>query len=305
MRRKILYSALIAAVLSSLLWAVPATADDPQYVVIDGEETAVPLDCARTGTGDDPDAPSAARWSNVPLDYEHPDTGDATPVDECANLIFELMVDIAYNELDLNDGVVKSLRDQLFTGNPDFRDPYQVYLANIIITVPALAALDDTPPNSYSGLGSCEAPSELFVIQCRDDGNGRITLRDEWGNVLRWPDGEPVYLYLSGWLSQGGGTTYGNAFLLNEGSNSSLAGNGGMVEHHEQTHSQQWAQYGWEFADKYLSELAGDPGDAIWHWLTTGQVVNQWCFNYWERRANLTWGGYTLPPISCNPSWTL
>jgi hypothetical protein len=95
-----------------------------------------------------------------------------------------------------------------------------------------------------------------------------------------------------GWLSQAGGTTYGDLFIINQDHpKTALADLQTLIEsgvwgrltldrllHHEELHSQQWAHNGfWRFATSYTGhQIIGHRGRT----------------NPWEQQAGLSDGGY-------------
>lgn len=297
---------LLVCVALSIAHAQPvaATPAPPDTIIISGMDTGVKSDCARVGTAPTP-SPNA-RWNLVPTGYTiaSEEVAGRTPIATCVASIHAALDHFARNETALNGNLPQLLRDRLFSGRANLARPYEVFLNNIYLTGPALASLEVTAPDATIGLGSCEVLLHRVIISCNDNDAGGVVMRDQWGNPILGFNGLPLELQLGGLLSQGGGTMYGSAFLQNAQGTSVPGTPSLLVQQHEQVHGQQWAQYGWDFGHRYVSESADDPGQAWWHWFTTGQSLSQWCFNAFERAANFQWGGYTNAPYNCPPSWT-
>jgi hypothetical protein len=210
---------------------------------------------------------------------------------ECAQEVFKVIADQARGVYGLNGNQSWQLRAQLLTGRADLAKPYQTFLATLPITADTMATLSRGNPGF--GLDSCYLTPRYLIVHCHDDAaGGRILLRDQGGYPLRDWAGNLVYLELKGALSQSGGTTYGAAFLENGASPMFLTRE---REHHEQVHTQQWAQHGYNFANKYISEAAGDQFEAWWYAVTSNRWLVSACFNVFERNAGLADAGYVCP----------
>jgi len=336
-RARCVLAVAVAIATAGLVGVAPAEATQPT-IVIGQRNTLVPTDCARTGTQTQPGV--NAHWQRIPKNYaaaamDTPAYGSqvsspvgenvagATSTMECAQKILDFLKAVAIDEevvpapgapaLVLGNEA-QQLRNALFSGVADFARPYETFLSNLYLTGPALASLSPTT-GSYSssalGLASCRVTSTYFLIECRDDTYGRVILRDTTtGQPLVNPFAPTTFLSfdLGGGMSQGGGTTYGSMFLINTdaGQHGSTFGDPDL-ERHEQTHAQQWAQGGWDFGGAYINEVLGDYGDSIWHlWQWggkgNGQPHSQWCFNAYERAANLVMGDYDVN-LGCPSSW--
>ena len=290
-RVSIVAAGLVAALLGPV--ATPASADSANVTVtkINNQvvDTGIPKTCARPGTG--PGANPDAYWMNVPLGYAAP-SADVT----CARQIAAFMKVLAYDEASYSAVVPQQIRSALLTGTANLSNPYEVFIDNIYVTTTAIATLDVTAPGSAAGLGSCGFSDSMLLVTCNDNSLGTIILRDDWGNPFRDWFGNPITFNLNGILSQRGGTTYGNLFLLNEGQ--SLSSFDNRVLHHEQVHSQQWSEYGWDFARRYLQDFVDSQGNANYnYWLygpVAGVQVPGLCFQYYERQAGFQDGGYAF-----------
>lgn len=292
---------LAICLLAGVIAASPASADEPEMVVINGEDTPIPVDCARTGTGA---AGQTPKWNQVPFDtfdWEVDDelAGTDFTTRECAELIFGYLADLAPLQEQLNGNEGQLLKNELFSGTAKLSNTYEVYLANIPVTAAGLASLNMDPEDDDRGLPSCFLEERFLVIHCYDDQGGRILLRDQYGNPMEDFNGNYMYLDLTGLLSQGGGTMYGNTFIANTDANPTYGDHwDDRIQHHEQVHGQQWARYGWNFGNMFLSEAGGDFGDALWFLWTygkvEGQTVDMKCFNVFERAAGFQNGTYAL-----------
>ncbi len=286
---------VVAALVAGMIGGPAATASgDPANISvtkINGQvvDTGIPTTCARVGTG--PGTNVNAHWLNVPLAYAAT-TADLT----CAHQIAAFMQQLAYDEANYSATVPQQLRSALLSGTVNLSKPYEVFLDNIYVTTTAIATLEVTAPGSPAGLGSCGFADYMVLVTCNDNELGSVILRDDWGNPYRDWAGNPISFNLNGLLSQRGGTTYGNLFLLNEGQ--SLASFDNRVLHHEQVHSQQWSQYGWDFARRYIQDFVDSAGNANYNYWLYGPVqgvqVPALCFQYYERQAGFQDGGYAF-----------
>jgi hypothetical protein len=286
-----------------VMTGAPASADPTTYTVtkINGTvvDTGIPTTCHKTGTG--PGANVNGHWMNVPISYS------ATTAElDCAHAIADTMKYLARYEGDFSASAPQILRSALLSGTVNLSSPYEVFLDNIYVTTSALATLDTTTPGSGTGLGSCGFVDYMLLVRCSDDALGSIILRDDWGNPYRDWAGNPISFNLNGLLSQRGGTTYGNLFLTNDDAyglqyfdNRSL--------HHEQVHSQQWSQWGWDFARRYIQDYVDSAGNANYnYWLygpTQGVQVPAQCYQQFEKAAGFQDGGYAFrDPLHDGPT---
>jgi hypothetical protein len=284
MRAKLFAAAVAALAISSLAFVAPASAEG--YIYVGGINTWVSRDCARVGTAV---TGVNASHRNVPLTYsvtEEDVAGADMSADQCSRVILAFMIDDANEEYGINSNYSHLLQNELFSGRPNLTMPYQVFLKNIYLSVATLKALSD------DGRDSCMMETPLFVVHCVDDSAGTIYARDANGNVIT-VNGQPWAIPVSGNLSQSGGTMWGNVFLENP---SSSMGMDLRVQHHEQVHGQQWAQFGWDFVNRYASEDAMNVSDANYFYWRWGRVeklrVPPICFNSFERAAGFADGNY-------------
>ena len=286
-RRMALLCLVIGGLVATTLGAVPAGADPPETILIGTVDTGVSEDCAVTGSGFS--GQPAPHHSNVNLlTYDPAD--EFAEAEACAEAVYDFMLRQVDGEFGVNATLAQQLRTILLTGPVNFSKPYEVFLQNIYLSAPTLASL------SEDALGSCEFLGDFLIVHCLDDTNGQIHARDTNGNAMYWL-GQPVYINLSGIMSGSGGTMYGNIFLENE-SNPEPVDVDRRVQHHEQVHGQQWAQYGWDFGRRYISEDLGNTGDWNYYYWTWGRVeglrVPAKCFNVFERNAGFANGRYAL-----------
>ena len=280
--------------------AGPPAAADPTTIKIAGlpvngvtpiHDTHIPTDCARTGTGPGPTYP---HWSNVPHGYSvEADDPGAT---ECFEAIAAFLRTMALDESSFSATAPQQLRSALFSGTVNLARPYEVFLDNIYISTVALSTLSTTE-GSASGLGSCVDEEEYLIISCQDDELSTILVRDDWGNPVKDWAGRYVYLNLTGLLSQGGGTTYGNIFVLNTDVYPYQPFDD-RVQHHEQVHSQQWSLWNWDFGRRYLEDLFNSQGNANYNHMLYGPIDGVLppapCYQQYERAAGFQDGNYAF-----------
>lgn len=156
----------------------------------------------------------------------------------------------------------------------------------------------DATPRASEGLGSCVIEEQYLVVHCKDDNNSSFAARDENGEIIMVGNPPaPWIISTGGIMSQGGGTMYGNAFLENLDVPDPLTFDR-WLQHHEQVHSQQWAQYGWSFIHRYGSEHLSIWNDALYYHFMWGKVENitvpAICFNDFEKYAHFADGNYAM-----------
>jgi hypothetical protein len=297
--------ALAASVVAGgvVMVGAPASADPTNYTVtkIDGTvvDTGISTECHKNGTG--PGSNVNAHWLNVPMSYA------ASPAElACAQAVGDFMLDLARHEDEFSSTAPQALRSSILSGTVNLGSPYEVFLDNIYVTTSALATLDTSAVGSGTGLGSCSFVDYMLIVRCSDDALGTIILRDDWGNPYRDWFGNPISFNLNGLLSQRGGTMYGNLFLTNDDAYG-LQSFDDRTLHHEQVHSQQWSQWGWDFARRYIQDYVDSAGNANYnHWLygpTQGVQVPAQCYQQFERAAGLQDGGYAFrDPLHGGPT---
>ena len=101
------------------------------------------------------------KYDVLPYSYTPADEPGAL---ECTRAIAAALIDHAYHQTD--DGSFgQQLRNALLTGRPDLHSPYQVFLADLFVTGPALDSLHLTAPGSQTGLGSCQPPTDSSIAE--------------------------------------------------------------------------------------------------------------------------------------------